>query len=457
MKYLDCGFEYIISLIEPITPIGREALRNLTFLTNRKSIEEIHRRQEEILKKEEIVPSLKRTLSRIRDVRGTISNLSGGNLLEDIELFEIKSFTYWCEKLREELGTCGSWMQLPCLSPVFSILDPDNSQTESFYISNNFDDALGEVRKELHRLQRIGGEHTKSLDELVQKNFEIERRVRADLSDRLREYRDVLEEAINKTGNIDLVIALTDLNKKLGLRKPEISSGEYEFEDLFNPEISESLRKKGKEFQPFSANFGRKVVIVGGNMTGKSVLLRSVALLQTMFQYGLFVPANKAFIPVYESVVYFSGDKQSFTDGLSSFAGEIQHLKEAIEIVQAEIAGLFLFDEIGRSTNPVEGPAFLIASADYLGRNPKCRSIFTSHYEEALQINSAQLFMIKGVDHHRIETERDREISYYVDHSLIEMRDKVIFPKEAIAIARIMGLDKEFIELIKGSIVGGCE
>ncbi|MBN2253305.1 MAG: permease [Kosmotogaceae bacterium] len=458
MKDLDCGFEYIISLIDPITPMGREQLRNLHFMNDANEINESHQRQLDMAEKGKKLASIKVILSRIRDIRGTISNLSSGLVLDDIELFEIKSLAYWCGKLREELGRCASWMQLPDLSAVFSILDPDNSGTESFYISDCCDDSLGRIRKEIHRLQRIGVEDKESeLNRLLQEDFEIESRVRARLSKRLLGNCEAIDEAMEVIGKIDLTIALTDLNRKLGLGKPDISSGEYEFEDLVNPEISRTLNLSGKEFQPFSAKLGRKVVIIGGNMTGKSVLLRTVALLQTMFQHGLFVPARNALIPVYDTVIYFSGDKQSFVDGLSSFAGEIEHIRKAIETVDSDTSGLFLFDEIGRSTNPVEGPAFLMASAEYLYRSEKCRSVFTSHYEEALGIEDAQMFIIKGVDHEKIVREKGRDVSYYVDHSLVEMGSNESFPKEAITIARLMGLDREFIQLIIRKMKGGCE
>ncbi|WP_367355972.1 permease [Mesotoga sp.] len=458
MKDLDCGFEYIVSLIDPITPMGREQLRNLPFMTSANEITESHQRQLDMAEKERKVASIKVILSRIRDIRGTLSNLSSGIVLDDIELFEIKSFAYWCGKLKEELGRCASWMKLPDLSVVFSVLDPDNSGTESFYISDDCDDSLGGIRKEIHRLQRIEVEDKESeLNRLLQENVEIENRVRARLSKRLLENCEALYAAMKIIGKIDLTVALTELNRKLGLEKPDISSGEYEFQELVNPEISRNLNLRGKEFKPFSAKLGKKVVIIGGNMTGKSVLLRTVALLQTMFQHGLFVPARNALIPVYDTVIYFSGDKQSFVDGLSSFAGEIEHLRKAIEIVDSDTSGLFLFDEIGRSTNPVEGPAFLMASAEYLCQSEKCRSVFTSHYEEALGIEDAQIFIIKGVDQEKVIKEKGRDVSYYVDHSLVEMGSNESFPKEAITIARLMGLDREFIQLIKRKMKGGCE
>ncbi|MBN2218955.1 MAG: permease [Kosmotogaceae bacterium] len=458
MKYLDCGFEYILSLIDPVTPMGREELRAMTFLKRDKDIEAYHKRQLEVNENESKIESLKSILERIRDIRGTISNLSSGKILDDIELFEIKSFAYWSERLRSVLGVCSFWMQLPDLSIVFSFLDPDNAGTESFYISDRLDNALAVVRKELHRLQRNREKHgEESLDELIRQNLEIEDRVRADLSGKLAPYRENLQRSATTIGKIDLIVALVELNRELGLRKPEISSGEYEFEELVNPELAASLSKSGKSFQPFSARFERKSVIIGGNMTGKSVLLRTVALLQTMFQHGLFVPAKRASIPVYDAIVYYSGDKQSFLDGLSSFAGEVDHLKKALEIVHKDIGGLFLFDEIGRSTNPVEGPAFLMASAEYLSRNEKCRTILTSHYEEALEIEGAQLFIIKGLDHERIRNEIGREISYYVDHSLVEIESNAFFPREAVTIARLLGLEREFIELIVRNLKESCE
>ncbi|MCB1222912.1 MAG: permease, partial [Mesotoga sp.] len=113
MKYLDCGFEYILSLIDPATPMGREELRAMTFLKRDEDIEAFHKRQLEVNERKSQIEPLKSILARVRDIRGTISNLSPGKILDDIELFEIKSFAYWSERLRSEIGECSSWMQLP--------------------------------------------------------------------------------------------------------------------------------------------------------------------------------------------------------------------------------------------------------------------------------------------------------------------------------------------------------
>jgi DNA mismatch repair protein MutS2 len=63
---------------------------------------------------------------------------------------------------------------------------------------------------------------------------------------------------------------------------------------LFNPEVAEALRLKNKKYQPVDINLtDGPALITGANMGGKTVLLKSVALAQYMFQYGFFVPARE--------------------------------------------------------------------------------------------------------------------------------------------------------------------
>ncbi len=456
MKLPDCGIDYVLSLVETITPMGRKRLRELDIITDPATIEREFDRQEDVAYRLPIsCERLGASLSKIRDIWGTNERLQSGASLEDVELFEIKSFSIWSEKLRALLGECPEWMRLPDLSDVVEMLDPEGTGLEGFYICDSYDGELASVRERVYRFQREKTAGTKEIEELLAEGREIESRIKTELSANLRPFALRISGALSKIGELDFTLAKVILNDRLSLVRPYISESDFEFFGLFNPEVASSLQRSGKDFKPYAVRLDRRVLVIGGNMTGKSVFLRSVVLAQTMFQMGFFVPADTATMTVYESLVYYSGDKQSFESGLSSFAGEMEFLQEAIESLRSGEKGLFVFDEIGRSTNPVEGPAFLIAAMEYLTSGDRCRVILSSHYEEALTVEGAQLLMVRGLDRERLSSERNRDISYYIDHSLVEIDKSVQFPREGVEIARLLGIDGEFIDLVERRLLGG--
>ena len=245
---------------------------------------------------------------------------------------------------------------------MIDLLDPEKTGLESFYISDLFDGSLPELRRKIAQCQRRRSARQGAAD-LLEMNARVESKVRARLSKELEGFSDTLSLSLNRVGDIDLTLAKAILNERLKLARPSIVEDAFSFEGLFNPEVASVLAEKNKEFQSYSLSLRRLALVIGGNMTGKS-LLRTLALAQTMFQHGFFVPAKEASLTPYDRIVYYSGDHQSFENGLSSFAGEVEFLKEAVVSSPVERGGSFSSTK-SKNTNPLEGPAFLLAAMEY--------------------------------------------------------------------------------------------
>lgn len=103
-------------------------------------------------------------------------------------------------------------------------------------------------------------------------------------------------------------------------------------------------------------------------MSGKSTLLRQIALLQIMAQIGCFVPATYAsFRPVSTILTRLSND-DNLEASLSTFASEMSTMSMILGALKAHAGegskALIIVDELGRGTSPEEGVGIAHAIAE---------------------------------------------------------------------------------------------
>ncbi|MGA3079998.1 MAG: Smr/MutS family protein [Terracidiphilus sp.] len=107
----------------------------------------------------------------------------------------------------------------------------------------------------------------------------------------------------------------------------------------------------------------RQLIISGPNTGGKTVTLKTTALLAMMAQAGLPVPATAASFPVFTAFLADIGDAQSIEAALSTFSAHITNLDRLSRL--AGDKSLVLLDELGSSTDPEEGSALAVAIASH--------------------------------------------------------------------------------------------
>ena len=120
------------------------------------------------------------------------------------------------------------------------------------------------------------------------------------------------------------------------------------------------------------------VVITGPNAGGKTVLIKAISLACYLNQRGYLVPAKKAALKTFSSIEFIAGDGQSIMDNLSTFSGHIVEINNSLSKIDKD--SLFVVDEIGQGTSPLDGEAIGNAVIDYL-ESVGCYGILTSHYE----------------------------------------------------------------------------
>jgi DNA mismatch repair protein MutS2 len=133
-----------------------------------------------------------------------------------------------------------------------------------------------------------------------------------------------------------------------------------------HPLLEKRLRASGGRVVPLTLELTaekRQMIISGPNTGGKTVTLKTTALLAMMAQAGLPIPATAASFPVFTAFLADIGDAQSIEAALSTFSAHITNLDRL-----AHLAGnqsLVLLDELGSSTDPEEGAALAVAIASH--------------------------------------------------------------------------------------------
>ena len=107
----------------------------------------------------------------------------------------------------------------------------------------------------------------------------------------------------------------------------------------------------------------RQLIVSGPNTGGKTVTLKTTALLAMMAQAGIPVPAEAASFPVFTAFLADIGDAQSIEAELSTFSAHILNLNRLSQLADAR--SLVLLDELGSATDPEEGSALAVAVARF--------------------------------------------------------------------------------------------
>ena len=148
-----------------------------------------------------------------------------------------------------------------------------------------------------------------------------------------------------------------------------------------HPVLYINFRKQAKEVVPLSLTLDQQrriLVISGPNAGGKSVCLKTVALLQYMMQCGLAVPMHeRSHMGFFLHLLIDIGDEQSIEDDLSTYSSHLRNMKHFVR--HANDKTLLLIDEFGTGTEPLIGGAIAEAVLTELNLQ-KAFGVITTHY-----------------------------------------------------------------------------
>jgi DNA mismatch repair ATPase MutS len=192
-------------------------------------------------------------------------------------------------------------------------------------------------------------------------------------------------------------------------------------------------------------------------MGGKTISLKLSGQVAILTQYGFFVPARKARVGLSNYMQILVGDSQSLERGLSTFGSEMEELKEILD--HSVERTLLLIDEIASGTNPVEGLALTKALVEYLMEKPYI-TLMTTHFETVTETEGVINMQVRGLAdvnftllnreiQYARRAERINIISKYMDYRLYRVEKQGEVPKDALNIAKMLGISSEIIERAK--------
>ncbi|MGA9801282.1 MAG: endonuclease MutS2 [Terriglobales bacterium] len=206
-------------------------------------------------------------------------------------------------------------------------------------------------------------------------------RILVEMTRRIGENSEVILRAVGALAELELQFAKARLAEDYNCVPATV--GENARLVLINarhPLLERNLKAKGGQVVPITIELegeNLELVITGPNTGGKTVALKTVGLLALMAQSGIPVPADRAELPVFDSVLADIGDYQSIEQNLSTFSAHVTNIDFISRTATAK--SLVLLDELGSATDPEEGAALAVAIAEHF-RRIGCITVISTHH-----------------------------------------------------------------------------
>ena len=240
------------------------------------------------------------------------------------------------------------------------------------------DEELAEIHRILLEMTRRIGEHSESIHAAEETLCELELQF---AKARFAEDYNCVAVALSNAAESSPE-ATAQQEPPDGDSRPRLSASAARLllHNARHPLLERNLKLKGVPIVPVTIeleNQARQLVITGPNTGGKTVTLKTVALLALMAQSGIPVPADRAELPVFDAVLADIGDYQSIEQNLSTFSAHVTNIDLISRTATAR--SLVLLDELGSATDPEEGAALAVAIAGYFLRIG-CLAVISTHH-----------------------------------------------------------------------------
>jgi len=461
------GFYYVMDKVEVSSVFGKEAFAALKPIISKEGLLNEYENIGECISKKEGFDQFENVFMRFRDIKNTFKRSKAGNVLDEVELFEIKNFAILSSQINAlykafEFKLKG--INLCDFDEIYKLLNPMENKSSSFFIYDEYSLKLSEIRDKKIKIEKLIYKEKDSSKreqllsdraEIVNYEKEEEFNIRKNLTSEISKYADKLIESTYILGKLDITMAKAKYAVHCKLCKPVLSD-KIKIVNGINPMVKDKVEKKGGSFKPINLELLKgTAVITGANMGGKTVALSIAALNYILAYMGFYVFADSfEFVPL-DFMCFLSEDAESLQNGLSTFGGEVIKLKRILDALKGK-KGFIILDEFARGTNPEEGSNITKALVKYLGKFDSI-AVLSTHYDGVCSFADVH-YQVKGLKNVDLSTiraiEKEEEeflmlINKYMDYSLEKVEKGTAIPKDALNICALMGLNREIIDTAK--------
>ncbi|MEG0731613.1 MAG: DNA mismatch repair protein MutS [Vagococcus sp.] len=271
-----------------------------------------------------------------------------------------------------------------------------------------------ERKQTLANAERYITPELKEIETLIleseEKSQELEYQLFLGVREEVKKDIDFLQRLAKSIASLDVIKSFADVSESYHYVRPELVSHKHQLELIEgrHPVVEKVLGHQ--EYVPNSVMMDEEtsiLLITGPNMSGKSTYMRQLALTVIMAQIGCFVPCEKAVLPIFDQIFTRIGASDDLISGQSTFMVEMMEANQALSY--ATPRSLILFDEIGRGTATYDGMALAQAIIEYIHKNVKAKTLFSTHYHE-ITVLEDELSGLKNI--HVGAVEKDGEVVF---------------------------------------------
>lgn len=272
----------------------------------------------------------------------------------------------------------------------------------------------------------------------------------------LRPHVPALRKAYLFLGLIDFIRAKAKFALSINGTAPLLVENQaLEWYRATHPLLYLAHQKLNKPIVPLSIRLdheNRIVLVSGPNAGGKSVMLKTIGLVQYMAQCGLLVPASPdSKVGIFKNIFIDIGDEQSIENDLSTYSSHLTNMKHFVNF--SNKFTLFLIDEFGTGTEPSLGGAIAESILEQLLRS-KAYGVINTHYTNLKVFANKNSGTINGAmkfDAEHLEPLYELEIGKPGSSFALEVAQKIGLPKQVVDNAkRKLGTQQiDFEKLIK--------
>lgn len=306
----------------------------------------------------------------------------------------------------------------------------------------NLEEGKYERKQTLTNAERFITPELKKLETLIleaeEKSVALEYNLFLEVRNEVKKAITRLQKLAKSLSATDVLQSFATVSERYQYVQPtmEVGTHNLQIKEGRHPVVEKVLGHQ--EYIPNSVHMSPDemlLLITGPNMSGKSTYMRQLALTVIMAQMGCFVPAESAELPIFDQIFTRIGASDDLIAGQSTFMVEMMEANQALR--HATPNSLILFDELGRGTATYDGMALAQAIIEYIHKNVKAKTLFSTHYHE-LTVLEESLPQLKNV--HVGAVEQNGEVVF-----LHKLMDGPADKSYGIHVAKIAGMPTDLL------------